>query len=618
MALDFHVNLTDGNLHNPKGFSLATAATRMWKSEKSQISWEEVLLLPSALDFTNNTLAPPTEVAGDVYLLTNTGASHADWDGASGNSWVRYDLASDLWVEILAVEGFLVWDKTGNNHLSFNGTSWTAIGGAGDVANDVIWDAIGDLVVGTGANTAAKLIIGSTNDVLTVSGGTAVWSPITTVGTISTGVWQGTAIGDAYIIKTGDWTGTFDGQEGTYYLNRANHTGSQLLSTISDVTATAAEVNLLDLAGLTIGWVLSADSATTASWKAPTGGASNTIYSADDSLAGNRIVTQGANTLSFTASAVNAFSIDGTTFSVDASNNRVGIGTAAPTANLHVVGTSIFTDDANFDSNTLFIDASTSRIGIGTAAPTTRLHFAGTVTENALINVTGVVGSGSGIAKGLTCTVTAASGQSDLYCFEGDAVGANATDNYAARFTANGASSNNYGSYNFVSGAAGANFAVFGQNQSSTTSTIQYGGRFNNRATAINTTQYGVGGYADEGNTGQSRYGVYGEGSGNGNTGGRNYGARFAAFGTGNDGNHAIVATQGNIGFGTATPSASAILDVTSTTQGFLPPRMTGPEATTFEGTTPPDGSMIYVSSTDGTFSAVGIWVKVAGTFTQL
>lgn len=44
------------------------------------------------------------------------------------------------------------------------------------------------------------------------------------------------------------------------------------LSQISDVTALAAEVNLLDLSGLTVGWVLSADSATTASWKAPTGG----------------------------------------------------------------------------------------------------------------------------------------------------------------------------------------------------------------------------------------------------------------------------------------------------------------------------------------------------------
>jgi len=45
---------------------------------------------------------------------------------------------------------------------------------------------------------------------------------------------------------SGDWSGTFDGQEGTYYLARANHTGSQLLSTISDVTITSTNLNTLD------------------------------------------------------------------------------------------------------------------------------------------------------------------------------------------------------------------------------------------------------------------------------------------------------------------------------------------------------------------------------------
>lgn len=38
------------------------------------------------------------------------------------------------------------------------------------------------------------------------------------------------------------------------------------LSNISDITATAAEVNLLDLSGLTTGWVLRATTATTAAW----------------------------------------------------------------------------------------------------------------------------------------------------------------------------------------------------------------------------------------------------------------------------------------------------------------------------------------------------------------
>ncbi len=39
------------------------------------------------------------------------------------------------------------------------------------------------------------------------------------------------------INATGDWTGTFDGQEGTYYLSRANHTGTQLAATISDFSS---------------------------------------------------------------------------------------------------------------------------------------------------------------------------------------------------------------------------------------------------------------------------------------------------------------------------------------------------------------------------------------------
>ena len=32
---------------------------------------------------------------------------------------------------------------------------------------------------------------------------------LTSIGTIGTGVWQGTPIGDAYLVKSGDWTGTF-------------------------------------------------------------------------------------------------------------------------------------------------------------------------------------------------------------------------------------------------------------------------------------------------------------------------------------------------------------------------------------------------------------------------
>lgn len=49
----------------------------------------------------------------------------------------------------------------------------------------------------------------------------------------------------------GDWTGTFDGTEGTAYLSRANHTGTQLASTISDFTTTARGLFSNTATGLT-------------------------------------------------------------------------------------------------------------------------------------------------------------------------------------------------------------------------------------------------------------------------------------------------------------------------------------------------------------------------------
>lgn len=47
------------------------------------------------------------------------------------------------------------------DHADIDHTGLTGVGGS--VATDAIWDAAGDLAVGSGANTAAKLSIGATN-----------------------------------------------------------------------------------------------------------------------------------------------------------------------------------------------------------------------------------------------------------------------------------------------------------------------------------------------------------------------------------------------------------------------------------------------------------------------
>lgn len=68
-----------------------------------------------------------------------------------------------------------------------------------------------------------------------------------------------------------------------------------------------------------------------------------------------------------------------------------------------------------------------------------------------------------------------------------------------------------------------------------------------------------------------------------------------------------VIQNGGNVGIGTASPNTSALLDVSSTTKGFLPPRVTTTERNAIA--TPTDGLTVYNTTTDGleTYSN-GFW----------
>ncbi|MCW5714468.1 MAG: tail fiber domain-containing protein [Bauldia sp.] len=68
----------------------------------------------------------------------------------------------------------------------------------------------------------------------------------------------------------------------------------------------------------------------------------------------------------------------------------------------------------------------------------------------------------------------------------------------------------------------------------------------------------------------------------------------------------------GSLGVGTSSPNANAVLDVASTTQGFLLPRMTTVQANTLDGLTSTNGMLVFDTDT-GT-----VKVQSGGAFTSL
>lgn len=139
------------------------------------------------------------------------------------------------------------------------------------VANDSIWTAVGQLVYATGTGHSVTLNIGTANQVLTVNGSANGFSYVSTktstfisdfteaaqdavggmfAGDVQSGITVAYQDGTNKVDFTVNDSPLLQSQNGAYYLARANHTGTQLSTTVSDFAeAVDDRVNALLLQG---------------------------------------------------------------------------------------------------------------------------------------------------------------------------------------------------------------------------------------------------------------------------------------------------------------------------------------------------------------------------------
>lgn len=226
---EFNTALSDGNFATIAG---------------SEVLTNKTLTAPTIADFTNmahdhqdaddgGTLAEAALALTDITTNNASAAKHGFLPKLSGDStlflngdgeWTAPTISgavsdSDILFTDITTNnstttqhGFLP-KLSGDSDQFLNGDGeWITPTVAGSVATDAIWDAAGDLAVGTGANTAARLAAGTTGHVLTAdsaeasgvkwaAGGAGTFTDYSATSTVSG--WAATPTVSVFVFKIG-------------------------------------------------------------------------------------------------------------------------------------------------------------------------------------------------------------------------------------------------------------------------------------------------------------------------------------------------------------------------------------------------------------------------------
>jgi hypothetical protein len=287
----------------------------------------------------------------------------------------------------------------------------------------------------------------------------------------------------------------------------------------------------------------------------------NNLYNTNGILDADRLVEQNDKTLAFTGTAVNAFSVDGNTFSVDAKSNRIGVGTTTPAEKVDVKGAVAFTGQTVVNKT----GAGTIDYAFPTSSPQTRILSWGAdpATGGAISFWTGLGGAATsekmrvhsdgnvGIGTATPTRKLDVQGSQRLNAAVTSSITKDVLDI-------------NIGQDSFAYGNRGDNFGILVRNSSS----------------------------AHTGNIARINFGDINMTAAQGN--------RYLSFSVGKTLPELMYMDDvngGRVGIGTSTPDTNAILDLSATNKGFLPPRLTTAQRNAL--TNRPAGLMVYNVTTN-------------------
>jgi hypothetical protein len=127
ILLNDHKDLVEGELHYPKGYTLAGRESYPVRNVHSELEWQFKYYQQPVIGFTS--VASSASIDGDRYIFTGVGSS-AEFGGASTNDIVSYltvdsyGRSYDSWDFITPQAGTLIYATTLDTFYYFDGSSW--------------------------------------------------------------------------------------------------------------------------------------------------------------------------------------------------------------------------------------------------------------------------------------------------------------------------------------------------------------------------------------------------------------------------------------------------------------------------------------------------------------